>query len=292
MYRSINQILLISTTMSKPRVVHFLGELPGLGEELLHKLVCNNISCSIVENWYDDLVSNMSTELEIFTEKPFLFDVNLLNSNDVLLYFALNEQGIDFDLLSATECKVLLLVNGENSVDVERENLKLIYVHDLIFYSTISHESNLALDELLKHCISDTGDFDLQSDKKYWWVSQQDVAACLVRIIDNLELLSSRTDICGRRGWTESETFQQLELLYNRTMAGSSGQFQTNHLEPKPVIEATLAKASEITPSTRPDLSAINEALQQVDGEGWRPLIPLRTSLMHYLATKDLDYRV
>tara|TARA_Y200000002_G_scaffold356412_1_gene338145 strand:+ start:58 stop:753 length:696 start_codon:yes stop_codon:yes gene_type:complete len=231
----------------------------------------------------------MSTELEIFTAKPFLFDVSLVNSNDVLLYFALNEQVIDFDLLSSIGCEVLLLVDGESPVDIEEDSVKLIYVHDMIFYSTISKSSNLTLDELLKFCKSGDGDFNSQSDKKYWWVSQQDVATCLVRLIDNLDLISSRIDICGRRGWTSQATFQQLELLYNRTIAGSSGQFQATHLESKPVIEPTLAKVSQITPSTRPNLSNINQVLQQITGEGWRPLIPLRTSLMHYLATKVLD---
>ena len=275
--------------MSKSRIVHFLGELPGLGEELLHKLVCNNISCSVDDKWYNELVSRLSTELEIFTEKPLMFDVSLVKSNDVLIYFALNEQLIEFDLLSIIGCKVLLLVNGDSNVEVNEDNLKLIYVHDMIFYSTISNSSNPALDELLKFCQSDTCTFKLQSEEKYWWVSQQDVAACLIRIIDNLDLLPSRTDICGRRGWTSHATFQQLEPLYNRTIAGSIGQFQTTHLTPQSVIEPTLTEVSQITPSTRPDLSIINQVLQRIDGEGWRPLIPLRISLMHYIATKGFD---
>lgn len=275
--------------MSKSRIVHFLGELPGLGEELLHKLVCNNISCSVDDKWYNELVSRLSTELEIFTEKPLMFDVSLVKSNDVLIYFALNEQLIEFDLLSIIGCKVLLLVNGDSNVEVNEENLKLIYVHDMIFYSTISNSSNPALDELLKCCQSDTGTFNLQSEETYWWVSQQDVAACLIRIIDNLDLLPPTTDICGRRGWTSHATFQQLEPLYNRTIAGSLGQFQTTHLAPQSVIEPTLTEVSQITPSTRPDLSIINQVLQRIDGEGWRPLIPLRISLMHYIATKGFD---
>ena len=215
--------------MSKPRVVHFLGELLGVGEDLIHKLVCNNIKCSIVDNWYDLLISKMSTELEVFSERPILFNPDLVDSNDMLLYFALHGQTVDFDI---------------------------------------------------------------PSDKKHWWVSQQDVAACLLRLIDYTRPLPQFIHICGRRGWTNQETFEQLELLYNRTIAGSSGQFQTSHLESKPVIHPTVAKGSQITPSTRPDLSIINELLIDIDGEGWRPLIPLRTTLMHYLATKDLDYRV
>ena len=273
--------------MSKPRMVHFLGDLPGLGEELIHKLVCNNVVCSIVKEWYNPIITNIATELEIFNATPLLFDSNNINSNDVLLYFALNDDKLDLVQISNFSCNVILIVSEEIYADNEQICLKIIRIHDMIAYSSIADLDN-NLDELLQHCQSNTSvDFTLSS-KKHWWVSQQDVAMGLVRLIDNVSLLPAKLDLCGRRGWTESETFQQLELLYKRTMAASSGQFQTDHLEPKPVIEATLAKASEITPSTRPDLSAINEALQQVDGEGWRPLIPLRTSLMHYLATKDL----
>ena len=183
---------------------------------------------------------------------------------------------------------MILLVNEETNADFEQMNLKIIHLHDMIAYSSIADLDN-NLDELLQLCQSNTSvEFSLSS-KKFWWVSQQDVATGLGRLIDNVALLPAKLDLCGRRGWTENETFQQLKMLYNRTIAGSSGQFQINHLEPKPVIEATLAKASEIRPSTRPDLSIINDILLQINGEGWRPLIPLRTSLMHYLATKDLD---
>lgn len=273
--------------MSKPRVVHFVGDLPGLGEELIHKLVCSNVVCSIAKEWYNPIITNIATELEIFNATPLLFDSNNINSNDVLLYFGLNDAKLDLVQISNFSCDVILLVSEEINADFEQMNLKIIHLHDMIAYSTIADLDN-NLDELLLHCQSNSKvDFPISS-KKHWWVSQQDVATGLVRLIDNVALLPAKLDLCGRRGWTESETFQQLELLYNRTMAASSGQFQTNHLEPKPVIEATLAKASEITPSTRPDLSVINEILQQINGEGWRPLIPLRTSLMHYLATKDL----
>lgn len=275
-------------TMSKVRVVHFVGNLPGLGEELIHKLVCNDVVCSITQDWYNLILTNIATELEIFSATPLLFDSNNIKSNDVLFYFALDNAKLDLLQISNFPCSVILLVSREINADFERMNLKTIHLHDMIAYSTIADFNN-NLDELLVHCKSNTQlDFPL-SGKKYWWVSQQDVAAGLVRLIDNVTVLPAKLDLCGRRGWTENETFQQLKMLYNRTIAGSSGQFQINHLEPKPVIEATLAIASGITPSTRPDLSIINEILLQINGEGWRPLIPLRTSLMHYLATKDLD---
>ena len=274
--------------MSKPRVVHFVGDLPGLGEELIHKLVCSNVVCSIAQEWYNPIITNIATELEIFNATPLLYDSNNINSNDVLLYFVLNDAKLDLVQISNFSCNVILLVSEEIYADNEQINLKIIHLHDMIAYSTMADLDN-KLDELFLHCESNTKvDFPLTS-KKHWWVSQQDVATGLVRLIDNVALLPAKLDICGRRGWTESETFQQLELLYNRTMAASSGQFQTDHLEPKPVIHPTVAKVSQITPSTRPDLSIINELLLDIDGEGWRPLIPLRTSLMHYLATKDLD---
>ena len=275
--------------MSKPRVVHFLGEIIGIGEDLIHKLVCDNTKCSIVDTWYDLLISKMSTELEIFSERPILFNPDLVDSNDVLLYFALNEQTVDFDTLAGIDCDVILLLDGNSRIDVQGRSLNLIYLHDLISFSQVESKANEKLDQLFDLCISNSRDFNLPSDEKHWWVSQQDVAAGLFRLIDYTRPLPQLIHICGRRGWTNQETFEQLELLYNRTIAGSSGQFQTSHLESKPVIHPTVAKVSQITPSTRPDLSIINEVLIDVDGEGWRPLTPLRTSLMHYLATKDFD---
>ena len=275
--------------MSKPRVVHFLGELPGIGEDLIHKLVCNNIKCSIVDTWYDLLISKMSTELEIFSERPTLFNPNLVDSNDMLLYFALHEHTVDFDALAGINCDVILLLDGNSRIDVQVTSLNIIYIHDLISFSEAESITNEKLDELFDLCNSNSRDFNEPSEEKHWWVSQQDVAAGLLRLIDYTRPLPQLIHICGRRGWTNQETFEQLELLYNRTIAGSSGQFQTSHLESKPVIHPTVAKVSQITPSTRPDLSIINELLIDVDGEGWRPLTPLRTSLMHYLATKDFD---
>ena len=275
--------------MSKPRVVHFLGELPGIGEDLIHKLVCNNIKCSIVDNWYDLLILKMSTELEIFSERPTLFNPDLVDSNDMLLYFALHEQTVDFDALAGIGCDVILLLDGNSRIDVQVTSLNIIYIHDLISFSEVESIANEKLDELFDLCLSNSRDLIEPWDKKHWWVSQQDVAAGLLRLIDYTRPIPQLIHICGRRGWTNQETFEQLELLYNRTIAGSSGQFQTSHLESKPVIHPTVAKVSQITPSTRPDLSIINELLIDVDGEGWRPLTPLRTSLMHYLATKDFD---
>ena len=275
--------------MPKPYVVHFVGDLPGLGEELLHKLVCNNIQCSIVDGWYDLLMAKLSTELEIFAERPCLFQEGSVNSTDVLLYFGLNGQAIDFDFLTTISSKVVLLVNGESTVQTDNDRVKVIYVHDLISYSTISNLRNESLDKLLNLCQHSDSNPKFQSNTKYWWVSQQDVAACLARLVDKLDLLSPTSSICGRRGWSEQETFNQLELLYHRTIAGSSGKFQPTHLASKPVIEPTPVKVSQITPSSRPDLSNINRALHELDGEGWRPLMPLRTSLMHYIAAVNLD---
>ena len=275
--------------MSKPRVVHFLGELLGVGEDLMHKLVCNNIKCSIVDDWYDLLISKMSTELEVFSERPILFNPDLVDSNDMLLYFALHGQTVDFDTLAGIDCDVILLLDGNSRIDVQVTSLNIIYIHDLISFSEVESIANEKLDELFDLCLSNSRDLIEPWDKKHWWVSQQDVAAGLLRLIDYTRPLPHLIHICGRRGWTNQETFEQLELLYNRTIAGSSGQFQTSHLESKPVIHPTVAKVSQITPSTRPDLSIINDLLIDIDGEGWRPLTPLRTSLMHYLATKDFD---
>ena len=172
--------------------------------KLIHKLVCSNVVCSIAKEWYNPIITNIATELEIFNATPLLFDSNNINSNDVLLYFGLNDAKLDLVQISNFSCDVILLVSEEINADFEQMNLKIIHLHDMIAYSTIADLDN-NLDELLLHCESNTGvDFPLLSETLVG--PQQDVATGLVRLIDNVALLLLNW-ICGRRGWTKVKHF-------------------------------------------------------------------------------------
>ena len=275
--------------MAKPSCVHFLGDIPGLGEDLLQKLIYQNVQCSIAIEWYEKIISNLSTELDFFVNKPVLYDDELIQAQDIVIFFAFNRNEIDMFIFSKFPCEVLVVTNDNTVLVPKQEKIRLVRVYDMILCTTITEASNGILDEYLSICKLDEESPQLVEDSKHWWVSQQDVAVGIARLLNDVTIIPPISHLCGRRGWTKQETYQQLFLLYQRTIAGSSGNFETIHLEQKPVISPVLEDISQINKPSRPDLSIINEALREIDGDGWRPLTPLRTSLMQYLATKDFD---
>ena len=275
--------------MAKPSCVHFLGDIPGLGEDLLQKLIYQNVQCSIAIEWYEKIISNLSTELEFFVNKPALYDDEVIQAQDIVIFFAFNRNEIDMFIFSKFPCEVLVVTNDNTVLVPKQEKIRLVRVYDMILCTTITEASNGILDEYLSICKLDEESPQLVEDSKPWWVSQQDVAVGIARLLNDVTIIPPISHLCGRRGWTKQETYQQLFLLYQRTIAGSSGKFETIHLEQTPVISPVLEDISQINKPSRPDLSIINEALREIDGDGWRPLTPLRTSLMQYLATKDFD---
>jgi hypothetical protein len=128
---------------------------------------------------------------------------------------------------------------------------------------------------------------------QYWWVSDIDVADALVRILLSSEPFPRQMKMSGRRSWSEEQTLEELSLLYNRTIAGRTGRFNVEHLTaaPTPTIEVQSLMVSPQLPlgveenaRQRPDLSPLHDLLYRIDGDGWRPLVPIRTALMHALA--------
>lgn len=126
-----------------------------------------------------------------------------------------------------------------------------------------------------------------------WWVSEIDVADAMVRLLMGDDALPQACEMSGRRAWSLNQTQEEFQMLYLRTMAGQSGQFGVQELTaaPTPHIELQSLAVSGDSPMSgiehqqlRPDLSAIHTALHAADGDGWRPLVPVRTSLMHCLA--------
>ncbi len=276
--------------MAKGVTVHFLGELNGLAEELLLKLVLNNESCSIDKQSHAWMTSRISTELEFVDYAPQVFKESRVESNDITLLFDFNSNGLVNKYLNSLKGSKIVITNSETTQVLSNGDLKMIIINDMIHY-TDEYNLNNKLDWLYSCCVSGKP-IESEVDKKYWWVSQQDVASCLYRLIGSPESIPAFLHICGRRGWPISETFDQLKLLFERTIAGATGQFNPTSLEHKPVITQTLTKVDDVINSSRPDLSLLDDTLRIIDGQRWRPIVPLRTSLMHYLAMKGISHSV
>ena len=201
--------------MAKPSCVHFLGDIPGLGEDLLQKLIHQNVQCSIAIEWYEKIISNLSTELEFFVNKPVLYDDKVIQDQDIVIFFAFNRNEIDLFTFSKLPCEVLVVTNDNRVLVTKQEKIRLVRVYDMILCTTITEVTNDILDEYLSICKLDEENPKLIEDSKHWWVSQQDVAVGLARLLSNVAILPPISHLCGRRGWTKQETYQQLLLLKN-----------------------------------------------------------------------------
>ena len=121
---------------------------------------------------------------------------------------------------------------------------------------------------------------------KHWWVSEMDVADSIVRILVSNQPFPTNANISGRRAWSDDQTVEELRLLFSRTMAGKSGMFSAQHLTtpPSPTIEVEAISKSSESEYPRPNLDSIHQVLVACDGDGWRPLMPIRSALMVFLA--------
>ena len=96
----------------------------------------------------------------------------------------------------------------------------------------------------------------------------------------------SQVNIAGRRSWGSEQVFEELGMLYNRTIAGQSGDFTTKDLTSPSTPSIELVPVDQSRQNIRPDLKSLHKSLILADGDGWRPLTPIRTGLMHFLIGK------
>ena len=121
-------------------------------------------------------------------------------------------------------------------------------------------------------------------EQHFHWCDLSDVAAAVAGLLKH-PCKDGTYHMSGRRAWTMGETWQEFDALVQRTIAGQTGKFGTEHLEAKgvPSVEAVPIRDGE-TERVRPDLGPLHGALTDANGEGWRPKTPLRQSLMMVIA--------
>lgn len=126
---------------------------------------------------------------------------------------------------------------------------------------------------------------DNLDDLGRYWCSVNDVANAAVEMLKNVQSLPPIIHIAGRRCWSMEDTWKEFSQLHERTLAGQSGEFRTHHLTSTGGPEIHAVRLTEITNQPkRPDLSVLNGIMEERTGEGWRPTVPLRQSLMLVIA--------
>lgn len=279
----------LASSMEPNSTIHLTGELEGLGDDLVTKLIHDELKLTIEKEQLARISNKLELELAHLSAELKAMKLADITPNDIVIHFSPNHEVSDLFVEIAALCPSILVTTGLNSQPKNLEFVDtIIDVIDLIPSSDCKHFQSNNLDEMLQLCYSrSTGGFESNLPARYWWLAQQDVVSGLVGIVKCRSLPKGVVPMCGRREWSLSDTFDQLSMLYQRTLAGASGQFSLNHLQPSPVIGAVgVQPVTEVMVGKRPDLSNLHEVMLESNEEGWRPLVPLRTSLMYYLAAK------
>ena len=118
-------------------------------------------------------------------------------------------------------------------------------------------------------------------DSRYW-LSVIDAANAIAHITKS-ESKISQLYMCGRREWLPQDSKAEFEMLWARTNQGISGKFTAETLFGHEIagMEAQPIHENE---RQRPNLTPLHELLLELTGDGWRPLIPLRTAMMTMIA--------
>ena len=125
------------------------------------------------------------------------------------------------------------------------------------------------------------GGKDSGANSRYW-LSVIDAANAIAHIAKS-ESKISQLFMCGRREWLPQDSKAEFEMLWARTNQGLSGKFTAETLFGHE-IAGMDAKPIHEKERQRPNLTPLHELLLELTGDGWRPLIPLRTAMMTMIA--------
>ena len=287
---------LLDENMRQAPVIHLRGLDSSIGQALVERILRTNAHLVIPRENYQELSVRYATELEFEECEIHASDDLPFASGHRLLLIGLGpfddssdgESGFEVDGL-----EVILAMPAHMNVDVDTEWLDShIVIHDLLPRIKDLTWSSPLFGQWMTQLNADETALS-QGDAEHWWVSDIDVADAFVRILMSDEPFPSKMKVSGRRAWGQKQTIEELSLLYARTMAGRTGEFGIEHLTaaPTPSIEVQSLVVAPSAPMTiqensqqRPDLSLLHDVLHRIDGDGWRPLVPIRTALMHALA--------
>ena len=219
-----------------------------------------------------------------FIERLLMFDVTLCLDEETTQEI----QQRHATLLQAGIAKVIVSNEADVSFDFfSQQNTILvnqtcsIILHDVLPSGTNSGLVNEELEAIWSNIEQSN-----ESDASHYWVAESDVVDALTRIALHQPELPKSLDIAGRRRWSTQQTHHELQMLYNRTKAGSTGEFTASLLDQPASPKISVVPVSATQASTRPSLGPLHDVLVECDGHGWQPTSPLRTAMMVYLAGK------
>ena len=178
------------------------------------------------------------------------------------------------------QSRLIRLVKGHQETDPNEGEI-IVHLHDVLPPEPGSEREAMFRAWMEAAHAGTLPDLD---EQRFHWCDLSDVAAAVAVFLQH-PCKDGTYHMSGRRAWTMGETWQEFDALVQRTIAGQTGKFGTEHLEAKgvPSVEAVPIRDGE-TERVRPDLGPLHGALTDANGEGWLPKTPLRQSLMMVIA--------
>lgn len=175
---------------------------------------------------------------------------------------------------------VQILVSHQNADRSSGALRCKIHVHDLL-----PANPEGATMEVFRRWMNDDFSTKGQASLGGYWCSISDVTEALIRFLAHPTFDDVNYHVSGRRYWSAEETRKEFLALAGRTDAGRTGNFAIHHLETAQLqsVSVEVVDASN-RPPERPDLGSFHRHLEGTTGEGWRPTMPLRQTLMLVLA--------
>ena len=192
------------------------------------------------------------------------------------------ETSIDEEL-DVESSRRLLLSYDESHQPVTVNGATRVVIHDMLPPQPSHPISNLFTQWGTTSALEQP--MPLHHERGGYWCNITDVANAVVAMVKCIDKLPPLMHVSGRRYWSLEATKKEFDNLYDRSVAGQQGRFEPRHLTAaaSPEIQVVSLDAPPLQPE-RPDLSILNTFLQECQGEGWRPSVPLRQSLMLVIA--------
>ena len=283
-----------ASSMTEDPVIHLSGRAGSLFFGVIERLLRTNASLVLERQICEQIESIYSTDLEFGQASVSSAALVTPKQDDMLLFFGaeLPEEHLKSQPHYPEGMQLIHVTHAhEQQVRFEWATGQVV-VHDMIPHRNDQVSTPKLFTSWLES-FQEGEEITPEESGDRWWVSEIDVADALVRLLLSSHPFPSECKMLGRRSWSTVQTLEEFQLLYKRTSAGRSGAFGIEELTaaPAPVIEVQPLIVTDAPPMSleesmaqRPDLSPVHEALHKADGDGWRPLVPIRTSLMHCLA--------
>ncbi|HJL54483.1 MAG: hypothetical protein QGF28_00175 [Candidatus Thalassarchaeaceae archaeon] len=158
----------------------------------------------------------------------------------------------------------------------------VVRVHDLILPSDGRGWGTEILRDWVEGIKREEAEEHHGDTKASYWVHVRDVVdAMTILIMEEGGMTANGTiDVCGRRAWADKDVIDEIGLLWQRYLNAVHHSHTVESLAgvPSPVREGAP------NPSHRPDLGPLHEAIIEAGGDGWHPIVPMRTALMELIA--------